>query len=156
MENFKVEPEFDELVSGNKNSFLKSKRKRERNEYELYESPRNSRKTPHPPSLTLYNYMEEKIKELNDYQLQLVVIEFTGVPGGIRTHDPKIRNLVLYPTELRAHAFFIQIRLKRGKVRWRLSLVPLPLLTIPLPLLTIPLPQQRALFPIDVVFLKAL
>ena len=25
-----------------------------------------------------------------------------GVPGEIRTHDPQIRNLVLYPTELRA------------------------------------------------------
>ena len=25
-----------------------------------------------------------------------------GAPGGIRTHDPQIRNLVLYPTELRA------------------------------------------------------
>ena len=24
-----------------------------------------------------------------------------GVPGGIRTHDPRIRNPVLYPTELR-------------------------------------------------------
>ena len=27
---------------------------------------------------------------------------FSGVPGEIRTHDPQIRNLVLYPTELRA------------------------------------------------------
>ncbi len=27
-----------------------------------------------------------------------------GVPGGIRTHGPKIRNLVLYPAELRRHA----------------------------------------------------
>ena len=25
-----------------------------------------------------------------------------GAPGGIRTHDPQIRNLVLYPAELRA------------------------------------------------------
>ena len=25
-----------------------------------------------------------------------------GAPGGIRTHDPEIRNLVLYPAELRA------------------------------------------------------
>ena len=25
-----------------------------------------------------------------------------GAPGGIRTHGPKIRNLVLYPAELRA------------------------------------------------------
>lgn len=26
-----------------------------------------------------------------------------GVPGGIRTHGPQIRNLVLYPAELRGH-----------------------------------------------------
>ena len=26
-----------------------------------------------------------------------------GVPGEIRTHGPQIRNLVLYPTELRGH-----------------------------------------------------
>jgi type IV secretion system protein TrbB len=26
----------------------------------------------------------------------------TGAPGGIRTHDPRIRNPVLYPAELRA------------------------------------------------------
>jgi hypothetical protein len=25
-----------------------------------------------------------------------------GAPGGIRTHDPRIRNPVLYPAELRA------------------------------------------------------
>ncbi len=30
-----------------------------------------------------------------------IIISF-GVPGEIRTHDPQIRNLVLYPTELRA------------------------------------------------------
>src|SRR3990172_4012139 len=27
-----------------------------------------------------------------------------GAPGGIRTHDPRIRNPVLYPTELRAQS----------------------------------------------------
>jgi hypothetical protein len=26
-----------------------------------------------------------------------------GVPGAIRTHGPQIRNLVLYPAELRGH-----------------------------------------------------
>jgi hypothetical protein len=26
-----------------------------------------------------------------------------GVPGGIRTHGPRIRNPVLYPAELRRH-----------------------------------------------------
>ena len=30
-----------------------------------------------------------------------------GTPGGIRTHDPGIRNPVLYPTELQAHIIFI-------------------------------------------------
>jgi hypothetical protein len=29
----------------------------------------------------------------------------SGTPGGIRTHDPQIRNLMLYPTELRGHLF---------------------------------------------------
>ena len=29
-------------------------------------------------------------------------IEIVGAPGGIRTHDPRIRNPVLYPAELRA------------------------------------------------------
>ena len=29
---------------------------------------------------------------------------FLGAPGGIRTPDPQIRNLMLYPAELRARA----------------------------------------------------
>lgn len=29
-----------------------------------------------------------------------------GDPGGIRTHDPQIRNLMLYPAELRDHERF--------------------------------------------------
>ena len=29
-----------------------------------------------------------------------------GDPGGIRTHDPQIRNLMLYPAELRDHGRF--------------------------------------------------
>ena len=33
-----------------------------------------------------------------------VNIESCGAPGGIRTHDPQIRNLVLYPAELRAQS----------------------------------------------------
>ena len=28
-----------------------------------------------------------------------------GVPGGIRTHGPRIRNSVLYPAELRGRTF---------------------------------------------------
>ncbi len=31
------------------------------------------------------------------------VVEFVGDPGAIRTRDPQIRNLVLYPAELRDH-----------------------------------------------------
>jgi len=31
------------------------------------------------------------------------VLSSDGVPGAIRTHDPQIRNLVLYPAELRGH-----------------------------------------------------
>jgi hypothetical protein len=37
------------------------------------------------------------------------VIDFngvTGAPGRIRTSDPQIRSLVLYPAELRAHLIF--------------------------------------------------
>jgi hypothetical protein len=30
------------------------------------------------------------------------MIDFTGAPGEIRTPDPQIRSLVLYPAELRA------------------------------------------------------
>jgi hypothetical protein len=30
------------------------------------------------------------------------MIEFIGAPGTIRTSDPQIRSLVLYPAELRA------------------------------------------------------
>ena len=30
-----------------------------------------------------------------------MVPKIVGVPGEIRTHDPRIRNPVLYPTELR-------------------------------------------------------
>src|SRR5579862_3030307 len=33
--------------------------------------------------------------------LDVQVIENIGVPGGIRTHGPRIRNPVLYPAELR-------------------------------------------------------
>ncbi len=35
---------------------------------------------------------------------QAKVIENDGAPGRTRTCDPQIRNLVLYPAELRAHA----------------------------------------------------
>ena len=32
------------------------------------------------------------------------VTEDSGAPRGIRTPDPQVRSLVLYPVELRAHA----------------------------------------------------
>jgi hypothetical protein len=33
----------------------------------------------------------------------LVVLYANGAPGTIRTSDPQIRSLMLYPAELRAH-----------------------------------------------------
>jgi hypothetical protein len=35
-----------------------------------------------------------------------ISVSYRGVPGGIRTHGPRIRNPVLYPAELRGHALF--------------------------------------------------
>ena len=32
------------------------------------------------------------------------LVAWYGAPGEIRTPDPQVRSLVLYPTELRAHA----------------------------------------------------
>jgi S-adenosylmethionine/arginine decarboxylase-like enzyme len=31
------------------------------------------------------------------------MFDLSGAPGRIRTSDPQVRSLVLYPTELRAH-----------------------------------------------------
>ncbi len=43
-----------------------------------------------------------------------------GAPGGIRTPDPRIRNPVLYPTELRAPAAGLLARQRlRGLGGWR-------------------------------------
>ncbi len=39
-----------------------------------------------------------------------------GAPGGIRTHDRRIRNPLLYPTELRVLA------LVRRKVQWAMPM----------------------------------
>ncbi len=41
---------------------------------------------------------QHKIKEADKQPLL-----FYGVPGGIRTHDPRRRRPILYPTELRVH-----------------------------------------------------
>ena len=32
-------------------------------------------------------------------------IRGSGAPGGNRTHDPRLRKPILYPTELQAHIF---------------------------------------------------
>ncbi len=36
------------------------------------------------------------------------VVDFIGVPDRIRTCDPQIRNLVLYPAELRGHPLSLE------------------------------------------------
>ena len=41
-----------------------------------------------------------KVTSVNPGPINFVHLK-SGVPGGIRTHDPEIRNLVLYPAELR-------------------------------------------------------
>jgi hypothetical protein len=42
---------------------------------------------------------------------------FTGAPDRIRTCDPQIRNLVLYPSELRAHLYLsISYRFSHGEI----------------------------------------
>jgi hypothetical protein len=33
---------------------------------------------------------------------------FNGVPGAIRTPDPRLRRALLYPAELQAHIFFLK------------------------------------------------
>jgi hypothetical protein len=38
-----------------------------------------------------------------------------GAPGATRTHDTQIRNLVLYPPELRGHRIFSTITMKKVK-----------------------------------------
>ena len=58
----------------------------------------------------LDNPFKEKVLPM--YKLLPMSPERTGkggVPERIRTSDPKIRNLVLYPAELRAPACFIQL-----------------------------------------------
>ena len=45
--------------------------------------------------------MDNQIHNLALYQLNY--IHHTGVLGGIRTLDPRLRRAMLYPTELRAH-----------------------------------------------------
>jgi hypothetical protein len=41
-----------------------------------------------------------------------LVIWVSGAPGAIRTPDPQIRSLVLYPAELRAHSVELQCCLR--------------------------------------------
>jgi hypothetical protein len=61
--------------------------------------------SPHPPQkdvggrkLDVRNPKQFKILLLTSY-LRLL---FDGVPGGIRTPDPRIRSPMLYPAELQA------------------------------------------------------
>ena len=43
-------------------------------------------------------------RNIEELGLRQQPIDFIGVPDRIRTCDPQIRNLVLYPAELRGHA----------------------------------------------------
>ena len=47
------------------------------------------------------------------------VIEKNGTPGVIRTPDPLLRRQVLYPTELRAHDWFLTLTFQTGKAQNR-------------------------------------
>jgi hypothetical protein len=40
------------------------------------------------------------------------VFDLNGRPGPIRTGDPLLRRQMLYPTELRAHAFILSAQAK--------------------------------------------
>ena len=66
------------------------------------------------PKLTL-NYLDRMIKRMmrgvsapvkqqGQSFKSLILLEKNGAPDGIRTHGPQIRNLMLYPAELRMHA----------------------------------------------------
>ena len=44
-------------------------------------------------------------------------LSFYGAPGEIRTPDPLVRSQVLYPTELRAHNFFMPSMAQRLGLR---------------------------------------
>ena len=49
--------------------------------------------------------------------------KFNGAPGEVRTPDPQVRSLVLYPAELRAHK---GILIKRIRIRYLLrSYIPI-------------------------------
>src|SRR3954453_16741921 len=48
------------------------------------------------------SYSRRRIKHRNVRFLAFPVFQRSGAPGRIRTSDPQIRSLVLYPAELRA------------------------------------------------------
>ena len=57
--------------------------------------------------------------------------KFNGAPGEVRTPDPQVRSLVLYPAELRAHK---GILIKRIRIRYLLrSYIPIRHLWIAFP-----------------------
>ncbi len=48
-----------------------------------------------------------------------------GLPGGDRTHDPQLRRLMLYPTEIRAETRRTSLKYGRGeRIRTFDPLVP--------------------------------
>src|SRR5208337_4060458 len=52
-------------------------------------------------------------RNIEELGLRQQPIDFIGVPDRIRTCDPQIRNLVLYPAELRGHAPPLERALKK-------------------------------------------
>jgi hypothetical protein len=53
-----------------------------------------------------YNINKKLPQPKFDYALKIgEVSEKNGTLGEVRTHDPRIRNPMLYPTELRGHLF---------------------------------------------------
>lgn len=51
----------------------------------------------------LFGFRGFSLEPDDQHKCLILLIENNGDPGRIRTCDPQIRNLVLYPAELRAH-----------------------------------------------------
>ena len=57
------------------------------------------------------------LKSLPDYiNIHILIFKAYGEPGGIRTHDPQVRSLVLYPAELRVRDMCVLITLIYGYI----------------------------------------
>ena len=52
----------------------------------------------HNPGLYRLSYVHHELADTTE----ITAHQSYGVPGGIRTPDPQLRRLMLYPTELRA------------------------------------------------------